>query len=153
MHPYVMDRSAPRTRKLWYQEMGVMRDMVERQRIEAASNAGADAWARAVRVLFAYAAPTLRTPAMMCYNIHVSPNGRLFCTCSRSHPQKSLRGGTYHLSSPLLGYQPPDRPENHNHTRDDACSFRHNELGFLSPALAPLLKSAQPALATANPHP
>ncbi|KAI0276695.1 hypothetical protein BGY98DRAFT_1097956 [Russula aff. rugulosa BPL654] len=58
----------------------------------------ADAWARAVRALFAYAAPTLRTLAMMCYDIHVSPNGRLFFSDLKRYrfphlEELSIRGG------------------------------------------------------------
>jgi hypothetical protein len=78
--------------------MGATRDMAERRRIEAVFNAEADAWACAVRVLFAYAAPMLRTLAMMCYDIHVSPNGRLFFSdLKRYHfprlEELSIRGG------------------------------------------------------------
>ena len=97
-HLFVSNRSASRARELRYQEMGATRDMAERRRIEAAFNAEADAWARAVRVLFAYAAPTLRTLAMMCYDIHVSPNGRLFFSDLKRYrfpclEELSIRGG------------------------------------------------------------
>ncbi|KAI9444080.1 hypothetical protein H4582DRAFT_1807501 [Lactarius indigo] len=97
-HLFVSNRSASRARELRYQEMGATRDMAERRRIEAAFNAEADAWARAVRVLLAYSAPTLRTLAMMCYDIHVSPNGRLFFTDLKRHcfprlEELSIRGG------------------------------------------------------------
>ncbi|KAH9005627.1 hypothetical protein EDB86DRAFT_2879646 [Lactarius hatsudake] len=97
-HLFVSNRSAPRARELRYQEMGATRDLAERRRIEAAFNAEADAWARAVRVLLAYAAPTLRSLAMMCYDIHVSPNGRLFFTDLKRHrfprlAELSIRGG------------------------------------------------------------
>ncbi|KAH9023925.1 hypothetical protein EDB84DRAFT_448446 [Lactarius hengduanensis] len=97
-HLFVSNRSASRARELRYQEMGATRDMAERRRIEAAFNAEADAWARAVRVLLAYAAPTLRSLAMMCYDIHVSPNGRLFFTDLKRHrfprlAELSIRGG------------------------------------------------------------
>jgi hypothetical protein len=49
-------------------------------------------------VLFAYATPTLRSLAMMCYDIHVSPNGRLFFSdLKRYHfpclEELSIRGG------------------------------------------------------------
>ncbi|KAN0128217.1 hypothetical protein V8E53_013983 [Lactarius tabidus] len=97
-HLFVSNRSASRARELRYQEMGATRDMAERRRIEAVFNAEADAWARAVRVLFAYAAPTLRTLAMMCYDIHVSPNGRLFFSDLKRYrfprlTELSIRGG------------------------------------------------------------
>ncbi|KAH9983788.1 hypothetical protein BJV74DRAFT_776516 [Russula compacta] len=97
-HLFVSNRTAPRARELRYVEMGVTRDMAERRRIEAAFNAEADAWARAMRVLFAYAAPTLRTLAMMCYDIHVSPNGRLFFSDLKRYrfprlEELSIRGG------------------------------------------------------------
>jgi len=97
-HLFVANRGASRGRELRYAEMGMTRDMVERRRIEAVFNAEADAWARAVRMLFAYAAPTLRTLAMMCYDIHVSPNGRLFFSdLKRYHfprlEELSIRGG------------------------------------------------------------
>jgi hypothetical protein len=97
-HLFVSNRSASRARELRYQEMGATRDMAERRRIEAVFNAEADAWARAVRVLFAYAAPTLRTLAMMCYDIHVSPNGRLFFSDLKRYrfprlAELSIRGG------------------------------------------------------------
>lgn len=97
-HLFVSNRTAPRARELRYLEMGATRDMAERRRIEAVFNAEADAWARAVRVLFAYAAPTLRTLAMMCYDIHVSPNGRLFFSDLKRYrfprlEELSIRGG------------------------------------------------------------
>lgn len=97
-HLFVSNRSASRARELRYQDMGATRDMAERRRIEAAFNAEADAWARAVRVLFAYAAPTLRTLAMMCYDIHVSPKGRLFFSDLKRYrfphlEELSIRGG------------------------------------------------------------
>ncbi|KAF8260324.1 hypothetical protein EI94DRAFT_1748945 [Lactarius quietus] len=97
-HLFVSNRCASRARELRYQEMGATRDMAERRRIEAEFNAEADAWARAVRVLFAYAAPTLRTLAMMCYDIHVSPNGRLFFSDLKRYrfprlAELSIRGG------------------------------------------------------------
>ncbi|KAI9462847.1 hypothetical protein BJY52DRAFT_1116043, partial [Lactarius psammicola] len=81
-HLFVSNRSASRARELRYQEMG----------------ATPDAWASAVRVLFAYAAPTLRTLAMMCYDIHVSPNGRLFFSDLKRYrfprlEELSIRGG------------------------------------------------------------
>ncbi|KAH9179043.1 hypothetical protein EDB89DRAFT_2063143 [Lactarius sanguifluus] len=98
MHLFVSNRSASRARELRYQEMGATRDMAERRRIEAAFNAEADAWARAVRVLLAYSAPTLRSLTMMCYDIHVSPNGRLFFADLKRHrfprlAELSIRGG------------------------------------------------------------
>ena len=97
-HLFVSNRSASRARELRYQEMGATRDTAERRRIEAVFNAEADAWARAVRMLFAYAAPTLRTLAMMCYDIHVSPNGRLFFSDLKRYrfprlAELSIRGG------------------------------------------------------------
>jgi hypothetical protein len=97
-HLFISNRTAPRARELRYLEMGATRDMAERRRIEAVFNAEADAWARAVRVLFAYASPTLRTLAMMCYDIHVSPNGRLFFSDLRRYrfprlEELSIRGG------------------------------------------------------------
>ena len=97
-HLFVSNRTAPRARELRYVEMDVTRDMAERRRIEAVFNAEADAWARAVRVLFAYAAPTLRTLAMMCYDIHVSSNGRLFFSDLKRYrfpclEELSIRGG------------------------------------------------------------
>ncbi|KAH9041486.1 hypothetical protein EDB83DRAFT_1625606 [Lactarius deliciosus] len=113
-HLFVSNRSAPRARELRYQEMGATRDLAERRRIEAAFNAEADAWARAVRVLLAYAAPTLRSLAMMCYDIHVSPNGRLFFTDLKRHrfprlAELSIRGGfdtrlrDYYDGAPQVG--------------------------------------------------
>jgi hypothetical protein len=97
-HLFVSNRTAPRARELRYSEMGATRDMVERRRIEAVFNGEADAWACAVRVIFAYAAPTLRTLAMMCYDIHVSPNGRLFFSDLKRYrfprlEELSIRGG------------------------------------------------------------
>jgi hypothetical protein len=97
-HLFVSNRTPSRGRELRYTEMGATRDMAERRRIEAMFNAEADAWARAVRVLFAYAAPTLRTLAMMCYDIHVSPNGRLFFSDLKRYrfprlEELSIRGG------------------------------------------------------------
>ena len=97
-HLFVSNRTGSRARELRYTEMGATRDMAERRRIEAVFNAEADAWARAVRVLFAYAAPTLRTLAMMCYDIHVSPNGRLFFSDLKRYrfprlEELSIRGG------------------------------------------------------------
>jgi hypothetical protein len=97
-HLFVSNRTAPRARELRYLEMGATRDMAERRRIEALFNAEADAWARAVRTIFAYAAPTLRTLAMMCYDIHVSPNGRLFFSDLKRYrfprlEELSIRGG------------------------------------------------------------
>jgi hypothetical protein len=97
-HLFLSNRTAPRARELRYLEMGATRDMAERRRIEAVFNAKADAWARAVRVLFAYASPTLRTLSMMCYDIHVSPNGRLFFSDLRRYrfphlEEISIRGG------------------------------------------------------------
>lgn len=97
-HLFVSNRCSSRAREVRYQEMGATRDMAERRRIEAQFNAEADAWARAVRVLFAYAAPTLRTLAMMCYDIHVSPNGRLFFSDLKRYrfpllTELSIRGG------------------------------------------------------------
>jgi hypothetical protein len=97
-HLFVSNRCASRAREVRYQEMGATRDMAERRRIEAQFNAEADAWARAVRILFGYAAPTLRTLAMMCYDIHVSPNGRLFFSDLKRYrfpllTELSIRGG------------------------------------------------------------
>jgi len=97
-HLFISNRPPARARELRYTEMGATRDMVDRRRIEAVFNIEADAWARAVRELFAYAAPTLRTLAMMCYDIHVSPNGRLFFSDLRRYrfphlEELSIRGG------------------------------------------------------------
>lgn len=97
-HLFVSNRTASRGRELRYAEIGATRDMAERRRIEAVFNAEADAWARAVRAIFAYAAPTLRTLAMMCYDIHVSPNGRLFFSDLKRYrfprlEELSIRGG------------------------------------------------------------
>jgi hypothetical protein len=97
-HLFVSNRTASRGRELRYAEMGATRDMAERRQLEATFNAEADAWARAVRILFAYAAPTLRTLAMMCYDIQLSPNGRLFFSdLKRYHfprlEELSIRGG------------------------------------------------------------
>ena len=97
-HLFVSNRTASRGRELRYAEIGATRDMAERRRIEAVFNAEADTWARAVRVIFAYAAPTLRTLAMICYDIHVSPNGRLFFSDLKRYrfprlEELSIRGG------------------------------------------------------------
>jgi len=97
-HLFISNRTPSRARELRYTEVGTTRDMVERRRIEAVFNIEADAWARAVRELFAYAAPTLRTLAMMCYDIHVSPNGRLFFSDLKRYrfprlEELSIRGG------------------------------------------------------------
>ena len=97
-HLFVSNRTASRGRELRYAEIGATRDMAERRRIEAVFNTEADAWARAVRIIFAYAAPTLRTLAMMCYDIHVSPNGRLFFSDLKRYrfprlEELSIRGG------------------------------------------------------------
>jgi len=97
-HLFVSNRTASRGRELRYAEIGATRDMAERRRIEAVFNAEADAWACAVRAIFAYAAPTLRTLAMMCYDIHVSPNGRLFFSDLKRYrfprlEELSIRGG------------------------------------------------------------
>jgi len=97
-HLFISNRTPSGARELRYTKMGATRDMVERRRIEAAFNIEADAWARAVRELFAYAAPTLRTLAMMCYDIHVSPNGRLFFSDLKRYrfphlEELSIRGG------------------------------------------------------------
>ena len=97
-HLFMSNRPAERARELRYQEMGTTRDMAERRRIEGEFNTEADAWARAVRVLFAYAAATVRTLTTMCYDIHVSPNGRLFFSDLKSHrfpllEELSIRGG------------------------------------------------------------
>ncbi|KAH9959487.1 hypothetical protein BC827DRAFT_1134591 [Russula dissimulans] len=97
-HLFISNRPPARARELRYTEMGATRDMVDRRRIETVFNIEADAWARAVRELFAYAAPTLRTLAMMCYDIHVSPNGRLFFSDLKRYrfprlEELSIRGG------------------------------------------------------------
>ncbi|KAF8480470.1 hypothetical protein DFH94DRAFT_479753 [Russula ochroleuca] len=97
-HLFVSNRSASQARELRYAKMVATSDMAGRQRIEATFDAEADAWACAVRALFAYAAPTLRTLAMMCYDIHVSPNGRLFFSDLKRYrfpllEELSIRGG------------------------------------------------------------
>lgn len=97
-HLFVSNRTASQARELRYTKMVATSDMAGRQRVEATFDAEADAWACAVRALFAYAAPTLRTLAMMCYDIHVSPNGRLFFSDLKRYrfpllEELSIRGG------------------------------------------------------------
>ncbi|KAH9059502.1 hypothetical protein EDB87DRAFT_1621230 [Lactarius vividus] len=126
-HLFVSNRSALRARELRYQEMGGTRDMAERRRIEAAFNAEADTWARAVRVLLAYSAPTLRSLAMMCYDIHVSPNGRLFFTDLKRHrfprlEELSIRGGFDTRLRDYDGAQGGEaRLHLHEAAREDEC--------------------------------
>ena len=97
-HLFVSNRTALHAHELRYTKMVATGDMAERHRVEATFDSEADAWARAVRALFAYAAPTLRTLAMMCYDIHVSPNGRLFFSDLKRYrfpllEELSIRGG------------------------------------------------------------
>jgi hypothetical protein len=97
-HLFVSNRTASHAHEIRYTKMVSTSDMAGRQRVEATFDAEADAWARAVRALFAYAAPTLRTLAMMCYDIHVSPNGRLFFSDLKRYrfpllEELSIRGG------------------------------------------------------------
>jgi hypothetical protein len=97
-HLFVSNRTPSQAHELRYTKMVATSDMAGRQRVEAMFDAEADAWARAVRALFAYAAPTLRTLAMMCYDIHVSPNGRLFFSDLKRYrfpllEELSIRGG------------------------------------------------------------
>lgn len=97
-HLFVSNRTASRAHELRYTKMVATGDMAERHRVEATFDTEADAWVRAVRALFAYAAPTLRTLAMMCYDIHVSPNGRLFFSDLKRYrfpflEELSIRGG------------------------------------------------------------
>ena len=97
-HLFVSNRTASQGHELRYTKMVATGDLAERHRVEATFDTEADAWARAVRALFAYAAPTLRTLAMMCYDIHVSPNGRLFFSDLKRYrfphlEELSIRGG------------------------------------------------------------
>ncbi len=97
-HLFVSNRTASQAHELRYTNMVATGDRAERQRVEGMFDAEADAWARAVRALFAYAAPTIRTLAMMCYDIHVSPNGRLFFSDLKRYrfpllEELSIRGG------------------------------------------------------------
>lgn len=97
-HLFVSNRTASQANELRYTKMVATGDLAERHRVEATFDTEADAWARAVRALFAYAAPTLRTLAMMCYDIHVSPNGRLFFSDLKRYrfpllEELSIRGG------------------------------------------------------------
>jgi hypothetical protein len=97
-HLFVSNRTASQAHELRYTKMVATGDLAERHRVEATFDTEADAWARAVRALFAYAAPTLRTLAMMCYDIHVSPNGRLFFSDLKRYrfphlEELSIRGG------------------------------------------------------------
>jgi hypothetical protein len=97
-HLFVSNRVAFEARELRYTKMVATGDLAERHRVEATFDSEADAWACAVRALFAYAAPTLRTLAMMCYDIHVSPNGRLFFSDLKRYrfpllEELSIRGG------------------------------------------------------------
>lgn len=97
-HLFVSNRTASQARELRYTKMVATGDLAERHRVEATFDNEADAWARAVRALFAYAAPTLRSLAMMCYDIHVSPNGRLFFSDLKRYrfpflEELSIRGG------------------------------------------------------------
>ncbi len=97
-HLFVSNRTASQGQELRYTRMVGTGDVAERQRVEAMFDSEADAWARAVRALFAYAAPVLRTLAMMCYDIHVSPNGRLFFSDLKRYrfpllEELSIRGG------------------------------------------------------------
>ena len=97
-HLFVSNRTASQAHELRYTKMVATGDLAERHRVEATFDTEADAWVRAVRALFAYAAPTLRTLAMMCYDIHVSPNGRLFFSDLKRYrfpflEELSIRGG------------------------------------------------------------
>ena len=97
-HLFISNRTASQAQELRYTKMVATSDMTGRQQVEAMFDAEADAWARAIRALFAYAAPTLRTLAMMCYDIHVSPNGRLFFSDLKRYrfpflEELSIRGG------------------------------------------------------------
>ena len=97
-HLFVSNRTASQAHELRYTKMVATGDMTERHRLESTFDTEADAWVRAVRALFAYAAPTLRTLAMMCYDIHVSPNGRLFFSDLKRYrfpflEELSIRGG------------------------------------------------------------
>jgi hypothetical protein len=97
-HLFVSNRTASQAQELRYTKMVATGDLAERHRVEATFDTEADAWVRAVRAFFAYAAPTLRTLAMMCYDIHVSPNGRLFFSDLKRYrfpllEELSIRGG------------------------------------------------------------
>jgi hypothetical protein len=97
-HLFVSNRTASQANELRYTKMIATGDLTERHQVEATFDTEADAWARAVRALFGYAAPTLRTLAMMCYDIHVSPNGRLFFSDLKRYrfphlEELSIRGG------------------------------------------------------------
>lgn len=97
-HLFVSNRTASQAHELRYTKLVATGDLAERHRVEATFDTEAYAWARAVRALFAYAAPTLRTLAMMCYDIHVSPNGRLFFSDLKRYrfpllEELSIRGG------------------------------------------------------------
>lgn len=97
-HLFVSNRTASQAHELRYTKMVATGDLAERHRVEATFDTEADAWASAVRALFAYAAPNLRTLAMMCYDIHVSPNGRLFFSDLKRYrfpllEELSIRGG------------------------------------------------------------
>jgi hypothetical protein len=97
-HLFVSNRTALQAHELRYTKMIATGDLAERHRVEATFDTEADAWARAVRALFGCAAPTLRTLAMMCYDIHVSPNGRLFFSDLKRYrfpllEELSIRGG------------------------------------------------------------
>jgi hypothetical protein len=97
-HLFVSNRTASQAHELRYTKMVATGDLAERHRVEATFDTEADAWVGAVRAFFAYAAPTLRTLAMMCYDIHVSPNGRLFFSDLKRYrfpllEELSIRGG------------------------------------------------------------
>ncbi|KAI0062658.1 hypothetical protein BV25DRAFT_593406 [Artomyces pyxidatus] len=97
-HLFVSNRTLDFARELRFNEMGATKDMAERRKIANAFDVEADDWAAAIRRIFSYAASTVHTLTMMCYDIQLSPNGRLFFSDLKRYyfpvlEELSIRGG------------------------------------------------------------
>ncbi|KAI0052065.1 hypothetical protein FA95DRAFT_1554041 [Auriscalpium vulgare] len=119
-HLFVSNRMPEDARERRYNEMGATRDMAERRKIALAFDEEADSWAAAIRRIFSYAAGTVRTLTMMCYDIHVSPNGRLFFSDLKRYffpmlEELTIRGG---FDTRLRDY---DGASHHDDDDDDAA--------------------------------
>ncbi|KAI0318801.1 CHAT domain-containing protein [Amylostereum chailletii] len=97
-HLFLSNRQEEDARELRFYEVRATCDITARRRIDTAFNHEADEWGAAIRRIFAYAAGTLGTLSLMCYDVHLSPKGRLFFSDIKGYSfpvleEMTIRGG------------------------------------------------------------
>ncbi|ETW75745.1 hypothetical protein HETIRDRAFT_422408 [Heterobasidion irregulare TC 32-1] len=77
-HLFVSNRTGASARDIRLSQWHAARTAEERQFTHRRFDLEAEEWTAAIRRILAYAADSVRTLTMMCYDIHISPSGRLF---------------------------------------------------------------------------